>query len=531
MAYFYMNASVQNRGGSSSVMRSAYISGTAIRDDYKQETYNFTNKEEVIHTEVIVPSYAPKEYQDRETLWNAVEKIENGNGRTARTFIVALPEELPIKANVQMVKEYCQDEFVKSGRCVDFAIHDKEGNLHAHIMTTVRPIDKKGNWEFKTEKVYICKNPDGEEKSLTAKELKLEQYKDYEKQLPYYKYGDVTEQKKYLTKTEYASGNYENFSRVKGKNDPKKVRQDNVNNKYEKWNSRVELTKAERNFEKYANHYLEKHGIEQRIDSRTYAERGEERIGQKHLGNKCYHLEKHGIETDRGNYNRKVIEFNRTVMGEHGTAKELNYQLKKKAEFEREKEIIQKEIEKSKVSILEKQQTLKNEFAEERDKAKLFADDYNNVKVIESKIRELEERRDNCGIFQLKQKKEFTEKIREYKEYREDTFRRTSNATGVNITSIEDIKLQVMEHKSKAEELKKEYNMNRPSSVPEVPQEHKESKKSIIERLNSLRQERENIEEKQPYSQPKEQMEEKLKSIEAKNKNASHSKDSWSQER
>lgn len=491
-----MNASVQNRGGSSPVMRSAYISGTAIRDDYREETYNFTNKEEVIHSEVIIPSYAPQEYQDRETLWNEVEKIENGNGRTARTFIVALPEELPIEANVQMVKEYCQAEFVNSGRCVDFAVHDKEGNLHAHIMTTVRPIDEKGKWEFKTEKVYICKNSDGEEKALTAKELKLEQYRGYEKQLPYYKNGDVNQEKKYLTKTEYQSGNYEDFARVKGKNDPKKVRQDNINSKYEQWNSRVELTKAERNFEKYANHYLEQHGIEQKIDSRTYAERGEERIGQQHLGNKCYQLEQKGIETDKGNYNRKVIEFNRIAMGEQQASKEVELYSTQNVQLIKEKEILIKEIENQKDPILEKQQALKNEFTEERNKARVFADGYNNIKGYENKIRELEEQKNSCSFFQLKQRKEITEEITKCKEHRQDTINRISNETGVNITSLDDIKAQAIIHKNKAEEMKKEYEYN----LKGVEEMRVEPKQTIREKLNAIkekREERENREERE----------------------------------
>ena len=39
--------------------------------------------------------------------------------------------------------------------CVDAAIHDPDGhNPHAHIITTVRPLNKDGSWQYKTEKEY-----------------------------------------------------------------------------------------------------------------------------------------------------------------------------------------------------------------------------------------------------------------------------------------------------------------------------------------------------------------------------------------
>lgn len=40
------------------------------------ETYDYTNKPGVIHTEILLPDHAPREYLDRSTLWNAVEKTE-----------------------------------------------------------------------------------------------------------------------------------------------------------------------------------------------------------------------------------------------------------------------------------------------------------------------------------------------------------------------------------------------------------------------------------------------------------------------
>ena len=40
-------------------------------------------------------------------------------------------------------------------------------NPHAHILLTVRPLDEKGKWQYKTEKEYLCvKN--GKEQGFTC---------------------------------------------------------------------------------------------------------------------------------------------------------------------------------------------------------------------------------------------------------------------------------------------------------------------------------------------------------------------------
>lgn len=40
--------------------------------------------------------------------------------------------------------------------CADIAIHDKQdGNPHAHVMLTIRPIEQDGTWGAKQKKEYI----------------------------------------------------------------------------------------------------------------------------------------------------------------------------------------------------------------------------------------------------------------------------------------------------------------------------------------------------------------------------------------
>jgi hypothetical protein len=45
--------------------------------------------------------------------------------------------------------------------CADIAIHNKkDGNPHAHIMLTMRPIEHDGTWAAKSKKEYITDRND-----------------------------------------------------------------------------------------------------------------------------------------------------------------------------------------------------------------------------------------------------------------------------------------------------------------------------------------------------------------------------------
>lgn len=115
-------------------------------------------QKEVVYTEIMLPPNAPPEYADRATLWNSVEEIEKQwNSQLARRFVAALPREVPMELLPQMVKEYCEEQFVSKGMCCDFAIHDPDPpghNPHCHFMLTMRAIDENGKWLPKSRKVY-----------------------------------------------------------------------------------------------------------------------------------------------------------------------------------------------------------------------------------------------------------------------------------------------------------------------------------------------------------------------------------------
>ena len=64
-----------------------------IRDRYSEyygEYSDYTRKGGMICSDILLPSHAPPEYADRQTLWNAVEKAEHGkNAQLAYSFEIS----------------------------------------------------------------------------------------------------------------------------------------------------------------------------------------------------------------------------------------------------------------------------------------------------------------------------------------------------------------------------------------------------------------------------------------------------------
>lgn len=139
---------VQRSEGESAVAAAAYQSGEKLYNQYDKETKTYDAKEGITHTEIMLPPNAPREYADRNTLWNAVEKIENQwNSQLARRFHLIIPREIPPDQYLPLVKEYCNEFFVSKGMIADVALHDPYPpghNPHAHVLVTMRAMDENG---------------------------------------------------------------------------------------------------------------------------------------------------------------------------------------------------------------------------------------------------------------------------------------------------------------------------------------------------------------------------------------------------
>lgn len=158
MAIYHCTCKIISRGqGRSAVGAAAYRSGEKLYNEYDGIEHDYTKKGGVVYSEIMLCENAPKEYQDRQTLWNAVEQIEKSSkAQLAREYEVALPVELSREEQIKLVRDFAKENFVDNGMCVDFSIHDKEdGNPHAHIMLTTRPIEQDNSWGVKQKKEYI----------------------------------------------------------------------------------------------------------------------------------------------------------------------------------------------------------------------------------------------------------------------------------------------------------------------------------------------------------------------------------------
>ncbi len=76
---------IKRSAGQSAVASAAYRAGEKLHSEYYGEDSDYTRKGGVICSEILLPSHAPPEYADRETLWNAVENAERGKKRSLHT--------------------------------------------------------------------------------------------------------------------------------------------------------------------------------------------------------------------------------------------------------------------------------------------------------------------------------------------------------------------------------------------------------------------------------------------------------------
>jgi hypothetical protein len=156
LAIYHLSIKIITRGeGKSAVAAAAYRAGETITNEYNGIVHEYTHKGGIVHTEILLPKHAPTKFADRAILWNAVEKTEKQcNSQFAREIEIALPAELTQEQNISLARRFAKEQFVDKGMCADICMHDKgDGNPHAHIMLTMRPIEPNGKWGAKIRKV------------------------------------------------------------------------------------------------------------------------------------------------------------------------------------------------------------------------------------------------------------------------------------------------------------------------------------------------------------------------------------------
>ena len=144
--YHFSVRIVSRSAGASCVAKAAYIAGEKIRNERDGVIHDYRRKHEVVHKEILLPAGAPEHFRKRSVIWNAAEQKETRkNSQTARSIDAALPREISRTEQIDLVRQFCAQNFTSYGMCVDFAIHDKnDGNPHVHILLPTRRVDKNG---------------------------------------------------------------------------------------------------------------------------------------------------------------------------------------------------------------------------------------------------------------------------------------------------------------------------------------------------------------------------------------------------
>ena len=281
------------------------MSCSKILNDYNGVEHDYTRKRGLVWEQVFLPQNAPAGWQDQSVLWNAVEEEEKTkDSRLAREFVAALPVELSKDEWKKILSEFIEQQFVADGMCADVAIHDTgTGNPHAHIMLTVRPLDENRKWQYKTEKEYLCTR-NGEERGFTATEFKTAQTEGWEKQYPY----KVGKKKIYMAPSEAEAHGYERADKH-----PKSTKFGRQNPITARWNSEEQLVKWRKAWAETVNRNLEQCGLDEKIDHRSFADRGIDEQPTIHEGVVARALEAKGIISDRCELNRQIREDNRML--------------------------------------------------------------------------------------------------------------------------------------------------------------------------------------------------------------------------
>ena len=266
MALFHFTVTQTKRSkGQSAIASAAYRSGEKLYSEYYGEYSDYTRKRGVICSDILLPPHAPKEYADRQTLWNAVEKAERGkNAQLAYSFEISLQNEFSLEENIALAREFLFREFVSRGMTVDVSFHEKEcedggtPNPHFHFLCPIRPMEQDGTWGIKQRREYVL-----DEEGNRIRD---------------------------------ANGKYV-FNAVPTTD----------------WGSPETLEHWREAWAEMCNAKFAEKGLDVRIDHRSYEGQGVDLLPTIHEGATVRAMEKKGIRTEKGEFNRWIKATNAVI--------------------------------------------------------------------------------------------------------------------------------------------------------------------------------------------------------------------------
>jgi len=151
MAIYHLSMKTVGRSaGRSAPAAAAYRHAECLTDERTGLVHDYTRKQGVETSLLLLPKGAPDWASERAQLWNAAEQAETRkNSTVAREIVVALPAELSARERLDLVRELGQALVERHGVAVDIAIHapHRQGdqrNHHAHLLLTTRRLEAAG---------------------------------------------------------------------------------------------------------------------------------------------------------------------------------------------------------------------------------------------------------------------------------------------------------------------------------------------------------------------------------------------------
>lgn len=177
MAIAFAQASIHSRAkGHSAIAASSYRSGAKLYDARTGITHDYSNRHDVIYSDILLPEGSPEAFSEREFLWNKAELAEKRcDAQVCKDIVLALPKELDLVQQIELARRFAQTHFVDKGIPADITIHDHhDGNPHAHILITTRRLEKTGFSKYKARDL----NPAFAKGFIIEKDYWGEQWRD-----------------------------------------------------------------------------------------------------------------------------------------------------------------------------------------------------------------------------------------------------------------------------------------------------------------------------------------------------------------
>jgi Ti-type conjugative transfer relaxase TraA len=156
MAIYHLHAQIIGRGeGRSAVASAAYRHCARMEIEAEARVADYSNKKGLAHSEFALPEETPAWLRTlidgrdaagaSAALWNAVEAFEKrADAQFMREMDLALPVEFSREQNIALARAFVAEQILPRGMVADWAYHDSPGNPHIHLMTTLRPLTQNG---------------------------------------------------------------------------------------------------------------------------------------------------------------------------------------------------------------------------------------------------------------------------------------------------------------------------------------------------------------------------------------------------